>query len=132
MAPRAPKRETLYEPRVFNFGLVVALLVLVPSMAMALLLSSRTALPTVPPLAMVGGIIGVFLSIMGYLLWQVNRVRRLIRAHGRFMCLSCHYPLTGLPDAGRCPECDLPYERATTEKRWLEWERTVNKDKPLV
>jgi hypothetical protein len=43
---------------------------------------------------------------------------RMLREHQGFVCLFCHYPLTNLPDEGRCPECGTEYTRAETVEIW--------------
>tara|TARA_R110000782_G_scaffold13976_10_gene40968 strand:- start:10360 stop:10941 length:582 start_codon:yes stop_codon:yes gene_type:complete len=40
-----------------------------------------------------------------------RRTGRRVDAHGGFLCPWCRYPLTGLADAGVCPECGAGYER---------------------
>ena len=132
MAERPAKRETLYAPRVIELGYVVlALTMVTPVSALSLVLLHGRA-PTLAPLLGIGLFVASVLGFVAYFMWRIAQLRRLIRTHGRFLCLNCHYPLNGLPDAGRCPECDQPYERATTEKRWLTWELTVNKERPFV
>ncbi len=39
---------------------------------------------------------------------------RVCREHDWFLCPWCRYPLTDLPDSGRCPECGKRYERANS------------------
>lgn len=46
--------------------------------------------------------------------------RRLLVPAGGFVCLKCHYPLTGQPDEGECPECGMPYIRYHTVRTWRE------------
>ena len=126
-----PKRETLYEPRFPHLGLLFLPIVFMPTaIIISAVLTNKLSGPF--PLVMVGLTFAAILTIVGYFLWRVHQVRKLIRAHGRFLCLNCHYPLTGLPDTGHCPECEYPYERSTNERRWKSWEEGINKGKPLA
>lgn len=45
-----------------------------------------------------------------------RRTRRISRTNGGFLCPWCRYVLTGLADAGRCPECGDRYEREVCER----------------
>ncbi len=47
--------------------------------------------------------------------------RHLLVPAGGFVCLKCHYPLTGNADEGVCPECDMPYTRYHTIRTWREY-----------
>ncbi len=64
--------------------------------------------------------INCFLAPMTPLLAK-RRLRRLaqeIIADNFERCLECGYPLKGLPDKHRCPECGEPYDIATVKKTW--------------
>jgi len=41
-----------------------------------------------------------------------RRTKRRAAEHDGFLCPWCRYALTGLPDAGTCPECGAGYERS--------------------
>jgi hypothetical protein len=126
-----PKREPLFEPRFLHPGILFLPIIFLPStILIGAIITNKLRGPF--PLVMVGIAVAIILGIASYWLLRLHQVRKLIRAHGRFLCLNCHYPLTGLPDTGRCPECDEPYDRHTNERRWRSWEETVNKGKPLV
>jgi hypothetical protein len=126
-----PKRETLYTPRFLHPGILLLPVVFLPSaIILSAVITSKLNGPF--PLVMVGLATATILGIVIYWLRRVHQVRKLIRIHGRFLCLNCHYPLTGLADQGRCPECDHPYDRPTNERRWRSWEEDVNKGKPLA
>jgi hypothetical protein len=130
--PRLRPREPLHEPRFINLGFVVLALTMVTPVSALAMAVMHGRFPSLSVLIVVGLFVGSVLAFVGYFLWRVRQARRLIRAHGRFLCLNCHYPLEGLPPQGRCPECDLPYDRETTERRWLNWEKSINKERPLV
>lgn len=47
-----------------------------------------------------------------------RRRRRWIRTHAYFICIDCGYPLTGLAEVGRCPECGSHYTAAEVCDYW--------------
>jgi len=49
---------------------------------------------------------------------RLRRFEREILADNSERCLECGYPLKGLPDKHRCPECGEPYDIATVKKTW--------------
>ena len=125
-----PKRETLFEPRFLHPGVLILPALVMPTGI--LIVTVFTHKLSGPPLIMIGLTAAFIVGITIYWAYRVHQVRKNIRVHGRFLCLNCHYPLTGLPNAGRCPECNYEYERATNERRWRSWEEGINKGKPLV
>jgi hypothetical protein len=127
------KHETLYEPRTAHPGLYLLPVILLPTLCVGLGLIVHRIVPgKFPewPFPAVG-ILGALLSLAKWMS-DIYRIRRLLRTHGRFLCLNCHYALQGLPDTGVCSECDQPYDRPTTERRWKTWEEAMNKGKPMV
>ena len=130
--PGDKKPETLFEPRFIHPGILLVPIILTPSAILIAAMITRFHFNGPAPLVMVGMVIAAILSIVGYWVWKLGRMRKLIRTHGRFLCLNCHYPLTGLPEIGHCPECNYPYERAVNERRWRSWEEAINKGKPLA
>ncbi|HVU64413.1 MAG TPA: hypothetical protein VHC70_10580 [Phycisphaerales bacterium] len=132
-AEHKPKRETLYEPRFPHPGIYLLPVLLLPTAFVALGLIVHRAIPGKFP-EWPFPLVGALAALLGVAKWMsdIYRIRRILRIHGRFLCLNCHYPLKGLADSGNCPECDHPYDRATTERRWKMWEETVNKGKPMI
>ncbi len=68
----------------------------------------------VAPLALVGVAIG------GQVMSHVARRRsvRQLRAMDFRLCLKCRYPLSGLDDAGACPECGERFDREGLVNGW--------------
>jgi hypothetical protein len=129
--PPPPKRETLFEPRFLSPAVLILPVILMPTgILLAAVFTNKLNGPA--PLIMIGLTVCSILGVTGFWLHKIHNVRTLIRTHGRFLCLNCHYPLTGLADQGRCPECDYPFDRPTNERRWKSWEEGVNKGKPLA
>jgi hypothetical protein len=131
-ALRTPKLETLYEPRFPHPGVYLLPILLLPTVsALAAVVIHRT-IPGLPewPIPVIG--VSFAFLVVGKWIHDILKIRHVIRTHGRFLCLNCHYPLQGLPDTGTCPECEYPYDRATNERRWRTWEETVNKGKPFA
>lgn len=50
-----------------------------------------------------------------------REARNVLVPHRGFVCLTCHYPLTGNPDEGVCPECGTAYRRDHTVWVWREY-----------
>jgi hypothetical protein len=42
--------------------------------------------------------------------WMYFRWRERVRLTGGRRCPNCDYDVSGLPDAGTCPECSEPYD----------------------
>lgn len=87
--------------------------------------------PISDPLTIAMGVLLV--CLVSFKAWQVVQRRRLlqiIKEHRRFLCIKCRYPLRGLAEEGRCPECDEPYTRAERWQMWNAWEEAYN-GKPL-
>ncbi|HMN42766.1 MAG TPA: hypothetical protein PKE29_18145 [Phycisphaerales bacterium] len=131
-APAHKPRETLYEPRFPHPGVYLLPILILPTASALGAISIRRLIPGLPewPIPVVG--VCVALIVVAKWIFDLHRIRLLLRTHGRFLCLNCHYALTGLPDSGACPECDHPYQRDVNERRWKTWEETVNKGKPMV
>lgn len=51
-------------------------------------------------------------------LWRTAWVRRALADSGGRLCTHCAYNLTGLPSAGRCPECGKHYDIAADAPLW--------------
>lgn len=131
--PPKARHETLFEPRFTHPGVYLLPVILLPALSAAVgIIAARLAPGRMLEWPFV--VLGALGSLTVIAKWMVDihRVRRVIRTNGRFLCLNCHYALKGLPDSGTCPECEYPYERATTERRWKTWEETMNKGKPMV
>ena len=129
---RKPPPETLYEPRFPHPGVYILPIILFPTAGTLGGLLLRKYIPGLPEWIIPVVIVTVTLGLVAKWMFDIHRIRRILRTHGRFLCLNCHYALSGLPDSGACPECDHPYDRATNERRWRIWEETVNKGKPLA
>lgn len=57
--------------------------------------------------------------------WRWVRWNRRVRdtvnqPHGE-LCLHCLYPIAGLGDSGRCPECGKAFELANVRRVWSEF-----------
>lgn len=52
---------------------------------------------------------------------QRRRFLRLLEEHQGLICLRCHYPLSGLPSPGVCPECREPFEAGSLARIWGIW-----------
>ncbi|HUU83653.1 MAG TPA: hypothetical protein VM243_09135 [Phycisphaerae bacterium] len=50
-----------------------------------------------------------------------SRLRAKLLANEHLLCLSCGYPLKGLPARHTCPECGRPYEAEATRDAWRHW-----------
>lgn len=125
--PAPHKPETLFEPRFLHPGIFL----IIPFATLAAI-AGLTLFKWVPPWVIIGIAVAIPSMIIGWWLYRLSKVRRTLQTFGRFLCLNCHYPLNGLPDEGVCPECRQPYQRAVTERRWLNWEEAINKGKPLA
>lgn len=56
---------------------------------------------------------------------QRRRFLRLLEEHQGLICLRCHYPLSGLPSPGVCPECREQFEAGSLARIWGIWLRGV-------
>lgn len=56
------------------------------------------------------------ITIVAVLQWRKAR-RRLVE-HNFHVCCNCAYPLTGLDEAGSCPECGHTYGFESTRRYW--------------
>lgn len=108
------------------YGNDIAIVVMLACVAI-LLAAGRLGIPS----EWLGGpCIVALMVIVGLSRLRTNRTRKLVVQHRRFLCISCLYPLQGLADEGRCPECDHPYTRAELWHMWRAWEEAYN-GKPL-
>lgn len=100
--------------------------------APVIVLASHLFAGTIPMMVVIGAWLTALAGAIFFFMRSFFRVRRLLRRHGRFICLNCLYPLTGLQDSGVCPECNEPYTRERLARLWRSWEVGVNKGRLII
>jgi len=66
----------------------------------------------------------LFLSWFYIRVWNKKRMIKRVRNSDYFLCVWCNYPLHGLPEFGKCPECGERYRRELCKKLYkLAYER---------
>jgi hypothetical protein len=102
----------------------ICTIILVVCAATTIFMVKRESWP-VPDLALVRWILIAYFSAI-VLVLSIFAVRyRLFRHRARQtqyeLCTNCLYPLDGLPDIHRCPECGIEYDRTECRELWRAW-----------
>ena len=71
-----------------------------------------------------GMFVGQFIA-MGVTIYKTRQIKRDFIASGGRLCTNCGHNLSGLADAGVCPECGHPYDTDRDRARWKEVEITL-------
>jgi len=53
-----------------------------------------------------------------------KRYHKRLHKYNNKVCISCGYPLEGLPDEHQCPECGQAYNIERTVYLWTQWIKT--------
>jgi len=63
----------------------------------------------------------VLAACLGVFAFRYRRYRRRARAEDYSICVHCAYPLRGLPESHRCPECGHEFDLAESREIWRAW-----------
>lgn len=71
------------------------------------------------------GSLGLIILSWFYIrIWTKKRMIKRVRNNEHFLCVWCNYPLQGLPEFGKCPECGERYRKELCIKLYtLAYER---------
>lgn len=53
--------------------------------------------------------------------WLRKKLLSHLQEHGYLVCMSCGYPLSGLDESRRCPECAQPFVPDDLIAAWKYW-----------
>ncbi|MEL7484196.1 MAG: hypothetical protein AAFN41_07560 [Planctomycetota bacterium] len=93
--------------------LVVALLVLPVVAAFVAFAVTQAASSFRIMTLMVVANVATIINVVTY-----RRLKLRVIEHRGLLCTNCLFPIQGLGDRGRCPECAMPYERDSTIESW--------------
>lgn len=103
---------------------IVCTMLLLSAIAITIVMVRRGTWP-IPDFEVTRNILIAYFAVIAAMLLILAVQYRLYRRRARRaryeLCTNCLYPLDGLPDQHRCPECGVEYDRDACRQLWQAW-----------